>query len=449
MRRLTTVLLLVSGIVFGWPDSVAAGAGQPFARMHIEAAGPVEPGADIVLRVDVLVPTWFLHAPRFPETFELPGATVELVRGSAGNLSESIDGATWAGLRRSYRIQPLNPGRYRLPELAIPISYAREGNTEALELVVHARSDTVLQVRIPQAASHLEPFIAAHRLQLAQRIERPERPLGTGDAVRRTIVLASDAAAAELPADVWVEANGMRLHLDPPRIREQRNDATARASTTREQSATWVFDQPGSYELPPLTIAWWNPDDRQVHHARLPAVPLTVTPRQERPVFALPETVAKLAPDHPAAWRAIRPLAAALGVLVLLVLGWHARHLAACAATYIGRLLQTLRDSEWWLFHRLLRTCRRHDPLAARNAWQHWIDCRSGGPAPPCDWPPGLADAHGLRRAMAELDAWLYGDRGTIVWHGSRLARELVRTRRRCRRRRTPKAATLPATLNP
>lgn len=444
-----TAVVFLYGIVLGWPDGIAAGAGQPFARMRVEAPEPVEPGTTIMLQVDVLVPTWFLHAPRFPETFELPGATVELVRGSAENLSESIDGSTWAGLRRSYRIRLLNPGRYRLPGLAIPISYARAGSTKALELSVHARSDTVLRVRIPQAASQLEPFIAAHRLQLAQRIEQPERPLGTGDAVRRTIVLTSDAAAVELPADVWVEASGMRLYLDPPLTREERDEATARASITREQSATWVFEQPGSYELPPLTIAWWNLGDRQIHHSRLPAVPLTVTPRQERAVFALPEAMAKRTPEPLAAWRTMRPVAAALGVFVLLVLGWRARRMAARAATHIDRLLQALQGSEWWLFHRLLRTCRRNDPLASRNAWQRWIDCRSGGPTPPHDWPPELADAHALRRALAELDACLYGDRSTVAWHGSRLAHELVHARRHCRQRRASKAATLPATLNP
>lgn len=61
-------------------------------------------------------------------------------------------------------------------------------------------------MKLPPAAAHLDPFVAARQLRLAQRIERPGRALGVGDAVRRTIVLETDAPLVELPTGAWREA---------------------------------------------------------------------------------------------------------------------------------------------------------------------------------------------------------------------------------------------------
>ncbi|WP_186453953.1 BatD family protein [Denitratisoma sp. DHT3] len=441
------VLLLALGL--------PAWAAAPFVRLSLEPAGPVELGTDLILRVEVLVPTWFLDAPRFPETIELPGATVELQKGSAENLSESIAGSTWAGLRRRYRIQPLNPGEFRLPELAVPLTYAREGGKGSLTVTARGRLVAPFGVRIPEAAARLDPFIAARRLHLAQRIERPEgamSTLGVGDAVRRTIVLDTDAEAVELSADAWPQGAGLRLYVDPPRSRETRTNAAARPLLSREQSATWVFERPGRYELPAITLDWWDLDGRQVRQARLPAVPLVVGPARAATVFALPEAVAQLAPAGRPVWESLRPIAYALAGGVLLWLGWRGRHLGQGAARWARGRAQDVLAAEGWLFRRLIRACRRHDGSAARAALQRWLDACAGPGAGLTSWLLAKSPSAELAAALAELDAALYGSRGSDAaapWCGTALSRQLILARRHLLRRRKAKAATLPATLNP
>lgn len=455
MSRQLAAVALVCGLAFAggaWSASSppAADTGtEPIVRLSLEPAGPVELGTDSLLRVDVLVPTWFLAAPRFPEGFDLPGATVEAIRGSAQNLSEPIGGSTWAGLRRSYRIQPLNPGEFRLPELAVSLRYAAEGGRGALEHTARGQLAAPLRVRLPAAAAHLDPFIAAHRLHLAQRIERPERALGVGDAVRRTIVLDTDAGPVELPASAWRESAGARVYVDPPRTREERIDATARALLRREQSATWVFERAGRYELPPVDIEWWDIERRQVRRERLPAVALTVGPARSAALFALPAAVAELAPARGADWSGLRPFALVALAATLLGLIWRGRGWLRRAAARGGRWWHAALDSEGWRFRSLIRACRRHAAPEARDALQRWLDARAASAPGLNRWLLTQVPAPELAAALAELDAALYGRGAPVAWRGGALARELIRARRRLAARPVAKAAALAATLNP
>lgn len=467
MNRLLAAVALACGLAWAghaWPgagvQATASGAGagagasagadaEPIVRLSLEPPGPVELGTDPLLRVDVLVPTWFLAAPRFPEGFELPGATVEAIRGSAQNLSESIGGSTWAGLRRSYRLQPLNPGEFHVPELAVSLRYAAAGGGAALEHTARGRLAAPLRVTLPPAAAHLDPFVAARQLRLAQRIERPGRALGVGDAVRRTIVLETDAPLVELPADAWRRSDGARVYVDPPRIREERADAAARVLLSREQSATWLFERPGHYELPAVEIGWWDPEAHQLRRARLPPVGLTVGPARTATVFALPAAVAELAPAPDRDRSGLRRFAPAAIALVLFALGWRWRGRLHRTVARAGRWRRAVADSEWWRFRRLLCACRRHQGEAARAALQRWLDVRAA-PAPGVNrWLLAQAPSDGLAMALAELDAGLYGRGAPAAWRGGALAGELIRARRRLAARPPAKAATLPATLNP
>ena len=430
------------------PNTPPAGE-TPIVRVQITPSGTVELGTELELQVDVLVPTWFLAAPRFPESIELPGATAELVRGSAENLSEAIADGTWAGLRRRYRIQPLNPGELRLPELAIPIRYAGPEDRKAIDLTVRGRLRAPVRVTVPAAAAGLDPFIAAHRLSLLERIERPQGALGVGDALRRTIVLETDAANAGLPSAIWVQRPGLRLYLDPPRSRETRSDAASRPLLRYERSATWVFEQPGSHELPAVRIAWWDLGTRALRQAELPALRLDVGLQHTAPVFALPAVAAGLAPaDHPLRVL-LRRAAPVLAVALPCWLLWRWRDRVRRLLARVAARVQAARAAEWWLFRRAIHACRRDDGPGARSALQRWLD-DCAAPAPGLnDWLLARAPSPALATALAELDAALYGADAAPRWHGSTLARQLIRARRRLARQRPPKAVTLPPMLNP
>lgn len=425
-------------------------AKAPVVRLSLDPAGPVELGTDLTLRVEVLVPTWFLDAPRFPESIEIPGAMAEMVKGSAENLSESIDGVTWAGLRRRYRIQPLNPGEFRLPELAVPLSYAQEGGKGPLAVTARGRLALPIQVRVPPAAARLDPFIAARQLRLSQRLERPEARLGVGDAVRRVVVLDTDAGTLDLPPTAWPEAPGMRRYVDPLRSRETRTDAAARPLLTREESATWVFERPGRYELPAVTLDWWDLAARRLRQARLPAIVLEVGPARSAAAFAMPEELAALAPAEGLTRQTLIRSIYGAGAVVLLLLGWHRvrRH---GRRTWKGgrRLWQQWLAAEPLQFRRLIRACRRDDGSATQAALQRWLDA-CAAPAPGLrHWLLARAPATELAAALVELDAACYGAEAPRPWQGAALARQLVSVRRRLRRAAPPKAVTLPASLNP
>ncbi|CAB1370176.1 BatD family protein [Denitratisoma oestradiolicum] len=442
-------LLMLLGLLLG---AAALAAPQPFLRISLSPAVSVKLGEEVSLAVEVFVPTWFLDAPRFPESIEIPGATVEMVKGSAENLSESVAGVTWAGLRRRYRIQPLNPGEFRLPELAVPLTYAREGGKGPLTVTARGRLAQPFLVRVPVAAARLDPFIAARHLRLAQRLERSEGALGVGDAVRRTVAVDTDAAALELPETLWPQSPGMRVYLDPPRSRESRSDAAARPQLHWEQTASWVFEQPGQYQLPAVTLDWWDLEARQVRQAHLPAVSLNVGPARTTGVFALPEAVAELAPAGRLTRETLRPIAYGLGAVMLLLLGWRGRQLGRRTWAWVRRHGQDMLTAEWLQFQRLLRACRRHDGPAAQATLHRWLDLWAGAGMGLASWLLDKAPSADLAAALAELDAALYGCRGpddAVPWRGTALSRQLILARRKLSQQRPAKAATLPAALNP
>ncbi len=449
-------LVLLIGCAVGTPTPAGATPSQPgedreapIVRMSLVPSGPVEPGTALDLRVEVLVPTWFLDAPRFPESLELDGATVELQRGSAENLSETIAGSTWAGLRRHYHIRPLNPGEFRLPALEVGVHYARAGGGQPLERSVRGELKAPFRVRVPAAAAELDPFIGAHQLQLMQRIERPAGTLGVGDALRRSIVLETDAAMVELPDGIWLDMPGAQLYLDPPRSHETRSDAAARALVREERSATWVFERPGVYELPAVSLQWWDLSARRLRRTELPALSLTVGPQRRSTVFALPEALAGIAAGDEALRELARPITLGLAVSALAWLGWRRRELGRKALAFIRTRWQATHRSEWWLFVRLVLACRRNDGPASCSALQRWLDACSGCPPTPSGWLLERVPSAALGAALLELDTTLYG-RGTHPrWRGAALSRQLLRARWRVRRQRRAKAARLTLTLNP
>ena len=94
------------------PPARAQDGEQPLIRAQIETDSPVMVGETVTLRVDVLTPSWFPRAPRFPAALHVENAVAVFDESFRVNLSEPIGGNTWAGIRRHYLIYPQLAGDY-------------------------------------------------------------------------------------------------------------------------------------------------------------------------------------------------------------------------------------------------------------------------------------------------------------------------------------------------
>ena len=138
---------------------------KPFARVRLEPGPRVTVGQRVTVAVEILVPTWFTGAPRFPDLDVADAITVFEDRGT--NFTERIDNQTWAGQSRQYHVYPQRQGLYEIPAIPIRVRYNAEGGGARAEVTVSPRQRPTnkvgLRERISAVVLLLSKGSSAHR----------------------------------------------------------------------------------------------------------------------------------------------------------------------------------------------------------------------------------------------------------------------------------------------
>jgi hypothetical protein len=117
VKRLLAPLLVVT-VLAAWKAGSVQGAGQAVVRVTIDAGGPELIGHPVTVRVQVLVPNFFMSGLEFP-TINIPGAIVARPGDAAEHLNETIGGESYAGIAQSFVITPQQAGEFTLPPAKI------------------------------------------------------------------------------------------------------------------------------------------------------------------------------------------------------------------------------------------------------------------------------------------------------------------------------------------
>lgn len=248
---------------------------QPLAEAQLRAtltpSHATWVGQPMTLQLDVLVPTWFLRAPRFHE-LQVTGAMTIPLPGSV-NLSERRHGSNWSGLRRSYLIVPMAAGTLRLPSQSVEVTYAGADHKQH-RTILTTPPLVVVAVRPPMQ----ERVVVTSNLSLDQSFDRPLENLQPGDALVRTVrISAPDVPAMVLPTLEPETPEGAVLYRESPQVRDHLDRRKGFEGGERSERWTYVVHQPGRVQLPPLQISWWNSKENRAEVAQLPAVVLQVS----------------------------------------------------------------------------------------------------------------------------------------------------------------------------
>lgn len=390
---------------------LAAGPGwgqerdRPILQMELEADSAI-PGQPIILRVTVLTPTWFPEPPEFP-SFEIPNVMVRLPSRAAGPTSQRIGGQTWSGVTRAYRIYPMIAGRFRIPSRSVLVTYADPDTREPIRLEL-ATDALVFSGVVPPEAAGLDPFIAADSLTLEQSVEGGTEGLEPGQAVTRTLrAVIAGTSPIFLPDLIPPsEGEGLAAYPDEPVVIESENRRVLQGERT--ERVTYVAQSGGRFDLPAITVRWWDLENDRIETAEVPGLPIAVaapiTPGQQGGRGTL------------LAWSA----AAIASVTLLGVVTWllwpraSARYRARRAA---------FEASEAYAFSRARSAARQRDlgaTLAAIDLWRRRL--------------PGADGAGGKRLAeiLATLGADRYGSGqpGDVADHWAQCLAQLQTARR-------------------
>ncbi|MEP2715124.1 hypothetical protein [Pseudophaeobacter sp.] len=230
------------------------------------------------MSIRILVPTWMPKPPVYP-VLEQPGLLVRLPEGATHPVSQRINGDTWAGTERRYRIYPLEPASFSIPEQALVLTYADDrAQPQRLELPM-ARVD--FQAQLPEGATDMTPpVILANDLTLQQDWTGAAE-LEVGDAVTRTVTAQIDGTTAILlpllipglaqPAAVSGDESAPLFPLKPYAKDPVLHDEDTRASLSgqRREEITYLAQAGGTALLEPIEIQWFNLKTETVETARL------------------------------------------------------------------------------------------------------------------------------------------------------------------------------------
>ncbi|MCP1830962.1 hypothetical protein J2R76_007662 [Bradyrhizobium sp. USDA 4532] len=448
MRHPLAAVALMIGLLMPCAALAQQTAPEPILRVTIDPPRVVV-GQAATLRIDVLAPNYMTAPPELPD-FQVRNAVTRQLRSI--NENEQRDGLTYAGVRFEFAIHPQEPGSYAIAGQAITIKYAAE--PPATREATLALPPIAFEAFIPDAASALQPFLAARNLSIEQTVNRSSDQLKTGDAVTRTVTVKAEGIPAMLlPPVKFTAFDGLKLYPAQPSLQDKTDGRTDVLSSARTDSGVYMLEKAGDYVLPPIDLRWWNTGAQSIDVAHLDPVTLHV---EANPAAGAASSVDTSGPRR--SWGALRDVVAdhwlsiALVLLALAGLGWLMPRMVRAIAARLRRRREAYLRSEAFAFSELRRAARRGDAKAVYFALLDWLQ-RFEPVAPQHTVEAFKAVAHdaALDDEIGAVERELFApSAGAVRWSPHRLLRHIGGARRSIRHE-TARAARhrAPGQLNP
>ena len=370
-------------LVRAFLDIAEQGAGSPVVRVTIDAKSPVLVGQQVTVRVQVLVPNFFMSGLEF-SAINIRGTIVARPGADAEHLSETIRGERYAGIAQSFVVTPQQAGEFTLPPARITFTYAATpGQATDGAVTLPPRS---FAVKLPAGglAPGATPGTPVAKVTVTQSLDRGVDGVKVGDALTRTVsAFAERTPATMIPPPAFDAPAGVRVYRMDPVLSDETKDRVGLIGGHRTDRVTYLFEKPGDYTRPAIEIGWLNPATSMSETARAPAIAVHVAPNSA--------FVPALAPELPPTSDAPRSRRKHLdgrrwGSFVVgavggwLLAGWLLRRYRPRYLAWRQAHRHTREESEPAYFARVARACRANDaPGAYRalGAWTRRADAKS------------------------------------------------------------------------
>lgn len=340
MRPCLLALLLLCAI------GTVCRAQDVMVRSRLDPQTGAVVGQHVRVMIDVLFKGDMPHPPRVT-IGETPGAQILRLETQATTMNDTIDGQSYIGKRFEFALYPRRGGTIIVPPASITLLDAKGDEAGTLK-----GQELEAEIVVPPGLDVSGPVVATTAATLDQQWQpTPSATFKVGDALVRTITrTAADIPAMAMRDLAFPAPAGVRVYVDPPQGQDSQN--RGELVGRRIDRITYVFEAPGTVELPAVAQPWWDLGNNRLEEARGSGVKLAVA--------ALP----------PAPVDGRRRAAIAVGLAVaLLGLGWWLAPRAR--AIWIDRR-DRWRRSEAKAFRDLDRANRRGDLRAIYGAFVIW-----------------------------------------------------------------------------
>lgn len=370
-------LLCVSGnAVYAQSVDELLRAGAISIRAHSDPETTAWYSQQTRYHVEIRTNTWFTDAPRFPE-LQLDGAISILPGGFATNYTEREGGITYTVQRRTYLIYPQRTGALQIPPVAVRFGISIDGQPS--ELLTLATEPAGIDVRMPEAAAGLSQLTTTRQFRVRDELSRDLGGLRVGDTFTRTITMTgADTLALMLPEIRFAVPAGISVYPARPVLSDNSN--RGQFSGERIESATFVMEQAGDYELPGMELHWWSPDASRLNTETLEHLSFSVTASSAL-ATTLPDTPVDLASsptiDVFAALQRFAIPATVFAGVAYLAMTLLRRYLPRLVLAHRQRR-ESHRKSEAYNFNLLLRSLSDEDFASSRRLFWGWLDTLPG-----------------------------------------------------------------------
>ncbi|SDT00830.1 Oxygen tolerance [Pseudomonas asplenii] len=340
--------------------------------------------------------------------------------GESRTYEKLINGVRHGVIELRYAIYPQHSGELVIPALVFSATLVDPGQSQSQSptapkpgKLIHVSSAAMtLNVKPQPAAWPADaPWLPARSLSLGESWSPEPDHSQVGDSLTRSLTIKAEGlSSAQLPPLPATSVNGLRRYPDQPQLSNQNSERGLIGS--REEREALVPTHSGTFELPAVTVVWWNTHEEHLERSSLPSRTLQVTTNPslavDTPVNSLP---ANLAADAASLWLWKLSTLLLTGTTLLgFGLWWRARSQPAVhRAAQTGPSPRTLLDD-------LKRTCLANDPQATRQALDAWARQQ----------PETLAEMAArfvpLSDALDGLNGALYSESGQY-WQGEELWR--------------------------
>ncbi|WP_170394185.1 BatD family protein [Ruegeria arenilitoris] len=276
MKRLLLLLLLLPSAVL----SQGTTAVQPQVTVETPTEDVIV-GQPAIVRIKVLVPTFMPSPPVFP-SLEQENLLVRLPERASGPVSEPVNGETWSGVQRSYRIYPLLAGQISLGVTDMKVTFADPETNAPIQVSVPL-SPIAINAVVPDGATNLNPLIIATGFELEQEVEGVTE-MQAGDAITRRLTARITGTSPILIPKLIPEYQEPLLRPYPKDPRLTETEDRGILSGQRVEEVVYLAQDGGQAQLPPVSFQWFNLSTDAVENVEVPGVDLTLTAPRSNPL---------------------------------------------------------------------------------------------------------------------------------------------------------------------
>ncbi len=275
MRYISILILLFSPVLVAAQSPV-----QPMVTIEAPSEA-VTVGQPAIVRIKVLVPTYMPSPPVFP-SLEQENMLVRLPERASGPVSETVNGETWSGVQRSYRVYPLQAGPFDFNNQSVGVTFADPDTNAPVQATVPLPS-VALNATIPDGAKGLDPIIIATDFKVDQFLDGAPDVASGGAVTRRLTATITGTTPLLIPQLIPTSQDQLlRAYPKEPKITETEDRGIL--SGQRIDEVVYLAQNGGRTQLPAISISWFNLDSGNVETFEIPQIDLNLAAPPKEPM---------------------------------------------------------------------------------------------------------------------------------------------------------------------